>query len=197
LPDYRYDGGAVRFTDSAIAVADAIQPQTWLDEFEPSADRIHDAYHIGRPISLEEFVPRSSNVREVLQRPVQRKPFHFTQASLTVEHIRLEQVGLSIYDTGNLFASGKMTHDGGPDGGLQGSNVLIHLRAYAAPVKQLGQLPINSAVVWQSSHRVWVHRGPSQVVSLTCFGGLRDPGIRRHFNEITHLQVELEYQPDR
>jgi len=195
LPNnYDYGHDSPRFAASALATADAIQAVTWYDEAieEPECWQ-----QDGLRYTLNSLVPRDTKARNNLSRPVQRKPFHFTQASLTVNHIRLDQIGLSIYDTGHVSASGKVSHDGGPDGGLIGNNVTIRLRAFAAPVNQIGQLPINSTVVWENEHRLWVKRGPTQTIQLTAGRDFRDPELRRYFHEITHFEVELEYKQDR
>ena len=60
------------------------------------------------------------------------KPFHFRATAMTVDHITLDEVGITLYKTGGrLFATGRITHTGG-DGGLIGNNVTIRMRAYVA-----------------------------------------------------------------
>ncbi len=141
------------------------------------------------------------------------KPFHFRATALTVQHLVLDQLGLSLDKNGRLYATGRFTHTGG-DGGLIGANVTVRIRAYVAhtaaaapaittaadlPVatpNRVTRLPPDAYRVWSCERKFWVSRGRPQYVSLD------NPGeplgaLRHHFDEITHLEVELEYERDR
>ena len=126
-------------------------------------------------------------------------PFHFRDLVLTADHLTLDQVGLAIYETrGRLLATGRITHNGG-DGGLIGSNVTIRIRAYVASSADPNQIPPDAVVVWKSERKVWISRNRPQHISLVPTG-LHFPQpeeLNRHFNQITHLEVELEYEKDR
>lgn len=196
LPHYGYGHDLQRFRDSAFAVADPGVTTRWLEE-NLVGERIvcggrEKVRQVPRPLIPEGRKPQ-------LERFARRKPFHFTTGSLSANNVTLEQVGLSIYDTGNIAASGRISHDGGPNGSVAGANVTLRLRAYAAPVAGTadGRLPLNSPLVWESSCTLWVSRNQPRVVSLTPPGQNYWPILRRQFDEITHLEVELEAQQDR
>ena len=58
------------------------------------------------------------------------------------------------------------------------------------------RIPPDAYRVWSSERKFWVSRGRPQQVTLAEHG---EPvsGLRHHFDQITHLEVELEYQRDR
>ena len=167
----------------------------------------------------------------------ERKSFHFRRLSLPVDHLTLDQVGLALYRTGELMATGRITHDGG-DGGLIGSNVTIRVRAYVAATSAalpagpvfsptsaaellpapepednsppavpdaavvivppvVERIPPDAYVVWRSEHKLWVSRGRPHYISLVPENDFPDKKLINYFGEITHLEVELEYQRDR
>ncbi len=130
---------------------------------------------------------------------LQRKPFHFRATALKVDHLLLDQVGLVIYkDQGKLVATGRITHSGG-DGGLIGNNVTIRIRAYAAASADPTQIPPDAVVVWESEHNLWVSRGRPQHISLVPTPKYlpESEKLGLVFDQITHLEIELEYQRDR
>jgi hypothetical protein len=123
--------------------------------------------------------------------------------------------------TRQVVATGRITHDGG-DGGLVGSNVTIRLRAYVSHVaaqasgvsdlqaittgdfplaspNEVSRLPPDAFMVWSSEQRVWIPRGGPHSLSLVPTGeNFPNFGqLIHHFDEITHLEVEMEYRPDR
>lgn len=128
-----------------------------------------------------------------------RKSFHFTRDSLVAQHTTLQQVGMTLWSNGSLVATGRISHDGGPDGSRVGANVTLIVRAYAAPVSDRlpDELPLNTPMLWQSRHRLWVSRHQPQVISLTEAHPTQATVLRRNFNQITHLEVELEAERDR
>ena len=127
-----------------------------------------------------------------------RKPFHFRALALKVDHLQLDQVGLAIYKAeGKLVATGRITHNGG-DGGLIGSNVTIRIRAFAAASAETFQIPPDAVVLWESEHNLWVSRGGPQSISLVPEQNyLTQSQMMQHFEEITHLEVTMEYRRDR
>ncbi len=171
LPFYDYHQGVERIRDRAVAIAD--------------------------PTFFEEWLPTDREATEVRQ--VARKPFHFTRTSLVAHHATLQQVGLTVWSNGAIVATGRISHDGGPDGSLAGANVTIILRAYAAPVTDHPgpELPINTPMIWESRRRLWVSRHQPEVISLTGTNPTYAEVLRRNFNQITHLEVELEAERDR
>jgi hypothetical protein len=197
LPRHHYGHDLLRFRDRGLAVADPVVLCIWHEENIVGQEFI--CSH-GKPYSIGTVEPLVPDNRKLeLVRNVRRKPFHFTSASLAANNVRLEQVGISVYDTGQISASGRLSHDGGPDGSLAGANLTLYLRAYAAPVVPVtaGALPINAPLVWESRHKLWISRNRPQVVSLIPPDAGYSPLLRRHFEQITHLEVELEAQRDR
>ena len=67
----------------------------------------------------------------MIDRSKKIKPFHFRATSIVVDPLILDQVGLSLEETGQLIATGRINHTGG-DGGLIGANVTVHIRAYVS-----------------------------------------------------------------
>lgn len=129
-----------------------------------------------------------------------KRPGHFRATNLTVDQLRLDQVGLTLVNTPStpIIATGRITHDGG-DGGLIGNNVVIRLTAYIAPTADPTRIPADSIFVWESERELWVPRGRPMQISLTrpldkC-RNLED--LRQNFANITHLEVELSYLRDR
>lgn len=123
------------------------------------------------------------------------KPFHFRANSVTIGPITADHVGLLLDKNGNLFASGRFTHDGG-DGGLIGGHVGVKLRFYVAPTSasapeltlvnqppregdeeqttsadiatpnSVNRLPADAYMVLQAENRFWVSRGGPTTVNL-------------------------------
>lgn len=58
------------------------------------------------------------------------------------------------------------------------------------------RIPPDAYRVWSSEHKFWVSRGRPQHVTLAERGEPMS-ALRHHFDQITHLEVELEYQRDR
>ncbi|PHS15763.1 MAG: hypothetical protein COA78_04790 [Blastopirellula sp.] len=155
--------------------------------------------------------PRFSNTEfAVAKQPnkgsgaVEHKPFHFRATKLDVDHLHLDQVGLSIYrfdnttktSHGTIVASGRILNDGG-DGGIIGSNVTIRIRAYIADNADPVRVPPDAFMIWESEHNLWVSRGNAQKFSLIPKTLTQPEKLSTHFDEITHLVVEMEYRKDR
>ncbi len=128
-----------------------------------------------------------------------RKPFQFRATSLEVDHLRLEQIGLVLYQTdGRLVATGRITHSGG-DGGLIGNNVTIRIRAFVAASNDPTRIPPDAVAIWTTEHELWVPRGGPQAIELvpTSKQLHQSERLKAHFEDITHLEVELNYRRDR
>ncbi len=176
LPFYDYAEDHDRVAKSMIAAADAPEPANWFEPRAPGTEKPGE---------------------HVVKWTVRRKRFHFPARSLTVDHVKLEQIGLALYDAGVLQCSGRITHSGGRDGSLQSSCVVLRLRAYAAPPQTVVPLA-DAPVVWESSEqRVRVRRGQPVFTSLVSDREANCPTLGAHFEDITHLEVELRVQRDR
>jgi hypothetical protein len=173
---YRYGHDSLRSRDTVVAIADPTRDIIWLNEGTQTVEGVN---------------------REVLvEKTVRQKPFHFPALSLTAGPITLDRVGLRIYNTGDIEATGRISHDGGPDGGLLGGNGTIRLHAYTGRPGNRAE-PADSPVVWGSECHFWVSANRPSVIHLTPVECPDTSVIRRQFNQITHLEVELEYQGDR
>lgn len=149
------------------------------------------------------------------ERNLRQKMFHFPVRSLAADQVRLENVGLTLYSDGRLSATGRVVHDGGPQGDLMGNRVVIRLQAYAGLPGRQGELA-DAAVVWQTEKQLRISRDHPQIVSLAGDENLLEPQfsydayqrgasrqntswprLSEQFDEITHLEVELAYLRDR
>lgn len=125
---------------------------------------------------------------------VRRKTFAPTQPAITAEHVTLDRIGLTIYETGHVACTGLISHSGGPDGLVRGSNVCIKVRGYSvnrltSPTRPNGSLHFETLKTLRATQEC------VDAVSLTpteC-----SETIRRHFDEITHLEVILESRRSR
>ncbi|HWB14734.1 MAG TPA: hypothetical protein VG826_36260 [Pirellulales bacterium] len=149
-------------------------------------------------------------------RTVQRKVFKLPLSTVPVatsDPIQLSRMSLAIYDNGQIVATGQIDHNGGPYKAIQGNNVVVRLRAFAGTPQFTGPLD-NAPMLWQTERTLWATRDRPQMISLVplpgdpCRAGSAteltvppeasfDEAIRQHFNEITHLEIELEYRNDR
>ena len=149
-----------------------------------------------------------------------RKPFHFRATALELDQLRLDQVGLFLdRTTCQLHATGRITHEGG-DGGLIGNNIIVRVRAYASPTgltvpggitsvgdtavlvatpNEVTRIPPDAYRVWESKHETWVSRGGPHHIRLAPDAdiGWARAVLKEHFDDITHIEVELAYQRDR
>jgi hypothetical protein len=145
-----------------------------------------------------------------------RKAFYVDKPSITADHVELSRMALAFYNDGGYVGSGLLGFDGGPDGVLQGANAVIRVRAYAGAPQHPGKLD-HMQLLWETEHPCWIGRKQSRAISLFprfCFlkgcppervnVTVREAGydtlsdvIRRHFEEITHLEIVLERLKDR
>jgi hypothetical protein len=123
-----------------------------------------------------------------------RKRYHVPVAGVQADQVKLEKIGLTILSTGQAIFSGTLNHDGGSDGSLRGSHVIVSVRAYAG----IAQDPqrIDALMIWETTEKAWVTRSRP---SLIQFGtdGSTDSRLKRFFPEISHLELQVEYIADR
>jgi len=148
-------------------------------------------------------------------RTLRRKLFHFPVRSLVADQVRLENVGLMLYSDGRLSATGRVVHDGGPQGDLLANRVIVRLQAYAGLPGRQGELA-DAVVVWRTEKWLRISRDRPQIISLAGVENLlewqapsgtyqkedhRGDAVKgrlaAQFDEITHLEVELAYLGDR
>lgn len=125
---------------------------------------------------------------------VRVKRFPFPIKTLTLDHITLSQVGITLYEDGTLLASGRIRHDGGPNGDLRGNDVTVRLRAYAGNSEAKEGLE-DEPSIWQSEMTVWITKDDNRVIQLTPSNAVwMRPACKTYFNETTHIEVEIEYR---
>lgn len=159
--------------------------------------------------------------------PRRYRPFHFRESDLTVDHLTLDQVGISLLPSGeHLVATGRINHSGG--GGLIGNHVTVRLRAFVsheallndrmetavstrpspaereqteliATPNEVTRIPADAVRVWQGERTFWVSRNGPQHVVLTpeSISDEDSQLLCKYFRLITHLQVEVGYRTDR
>ncbi len=146
---------------------------------------------------LEDGVPRPSiQLGYGVAWGVHRKKPDFASKSLTAGLVKLDQIAAAVYDTGRIACTGKISHTGPADGDSLGKNVTIRVRAYAGPTGQNPQL-LNAPMVWESRADLWIRRADTRVVSLVPKQSHPSSELRRYFQEITHVEVELQSNEDR
>lgn len=107
--------------------------------------------------------------------------------------VRLQQIGISLYETGRFVLSGRLNHDGGPNGALWGNRVTVRVRALAGPEGE--NVPADKApAVWETSRSLWLSRGVPEPFSLRIRG---TAALARHFDEITHIEIYLQHRRNR
>ena len=155
--------------------------------------------HDDKKISATSFAVANQLVP--LQRGEVKKPFHFRESELELDHLKLERVGIAIYKPlkgqARIYATGEITHSGG-DGGLIGSNVTITVRAYSAASSETSRIPADSPKVWETQRTLWLTRGKNSVNLTNPKQGLaQSEKLTTYFEEISHLELEIEYRKDR
>ena len=195
LPKHHYGQNQQTFRDRGLAYADPVV------EVQQAAEFLRTKTVECRGCSQEFDVPANvipDAARTALKRTTRRKPFHFSTLLLSAEYVTLSQVGLDLLETGHITATGRIEHSGGVNGETAGSNVTLFVRAYASRVPGASEtVPINSPMVWQSRCEHWVGRDHPEVIPLTSAASCYSESLRRRFDEITHLEVELVVERDR
>lgn len=177
LPGGKYGHDVDRFGNAVIAAADPVRDVVWQ---ETEAETVNGATrHVTRPLT------------------VQLKPFSIRVSGIEVDHITLDQIGLHLYSTGKLVATGRIRHDGGPDAVLRSNQVAIRLHAYTAIGDRVEMDLADTPAVWSSQKELRVSQGRPNVIQLTPAAQAVYPKLRLHFNQITHIKVELDYRRDR
>lgn len=126
-----------------------------------------------------------------------RRSFHFRATSIKVNHLQLDQIGLALDSDGQLVTSGRFTHSGG-DGGQLGNNVTIRIRAFVGSSADPNQIPPDAVAVWSSECSLWVPRGQKHSALIPSGkNAYHSEDLKRNFERITHLEVEMEYRRDR
>ena len=127
---------------------------------------------------------------------VRRKKFSPPPKPVVVGSVRLDQMGVFLYDTGDIQCTGRIVDESPPGDKRRGVNTTVIVRAYAGiQAKEEG---LNGAtMVWHKEGQLWVRNGLASTVSLLPSSVPSQIALRRHFDEITHLELELRYDKGR
>lgn len=125
------------------------------------------------------------------------KRFTFSQTALQNGPIIVDQIGMVLYETGEVACTARMSHNGGPNGDLLVNRVTIRVRAYGSvrmpPVEGDENLTGPCLCEWSQSYIV--RRNDPIVVQLK--GENVRPELRRFFNEIVQLELDLTVRNSR
>ncbi|MEM0925599.1 MAG: hypothetical protein AAGJ83_06145, partial [Planctomycetota bacterium] len=95
---------------------------------------------------------------------------------------------------GGQLATGNPDEDSVPNGNGEEITVVLN-----ATPNEVTRIPPDSYRVWDSKYETWVSRGGPHHIHLAPdavdLGSQRT--LRDHFEEITHIELELAYQRDR
>lgn len=119
---------------------------------------------------------------------VDRKRFGFEEPALEADPVTVSGVGVAIYSTGQIVATGALTHAGEPQARPAGTEVTVRIRAYAASTPEAARVA-NAPVFWEASRTLWVRPGTKRRFS---FSAELAPELRRHFHEVSHLELNLQ-----
>lgn len=129
---------------------------------------------------------------------VRRKKFSPPPEPVTAGPVRLDQIGVFLYDTGDIVCTGRIADQTvlKDKEKPRGVNATIIIRAYAGIQANQGGLN-GAAMVWRREKRLWARNGLPDVVSLLPSSVGSHAELQRHFGEITHLELELRYEKGR
>jgi hypothetical protein len=126
---------------------------------------------------------------------VRKRTFVIPVRELQADSVTLDSIGLFMYDDGTIHATGRLSHAGGPTGELLTRGVVIRLHAIAWLPGHEGQ-PSSAPVVWTAETHARVPRNaPEQLRLVASDRSVAE--LFRHFDAITHFEVELECLRDR
>lgn len=120
---------------------------------------------------------------------VRRKSFAPTQPAIVSDEVTLNRIALAIYETGHVAFTGLISHSGGTDGLVRGSDVVLKVRGYGR--NRLGAaVPPDGPLHFEMRRNCRVSKGDSEAISLVPVECCET--IRARYDEITHLEVILE-----
>jgi hypothetical protein len=130
-----------------------------------------------------------------------RKSFVLSSPAVQVDHIRLDQVGLAIYDNGKVAFSGQLLNQGGKLKELLGNNVKVVLRAHAGQNNEGTPLvlprsagPVSGPMLWEKViYDQWLTAQNPKTIAIS----MPADEILNHFSEITGFDVTVAYDKGR
>lgn len=120
---------------------------------------------------------------------VRRKSFAPNQPSIVSDDVTLDRIALAIYETGHVAFTGLVSHSGGADGLVKGTNVVLKVRGYGRNRLGSATLP-DGPLHFEMRRNCRVTKGDSEAISLVPVECCET--IRARYDEITHLEVILE-----
>ena len=130
------------------------------------------------------------SVSRVVRGPdVRRKTFSFP-TGVSVDKIELNRIGVSLYDTGEIAATGIIQATDANDPNHPNYDVTIHLRAYGGTAAAASDP--NGPILCQSTVSFWLE--PNRPIAVSLIPCRHCPKIATHFDEIRHIEVRLEHK---
>jgi hypothetical protein len=146
----------------------------------------------GGPLPEQWWNSRPRNVAAPM--PIRRKAFAPLNPSLVAGPVHLDRIALAIYETGELACSGLISHDGGPAGLIRGDHLVIRVRGYGQNRLTSTAAP-SGPLLFECHQPCWVSRGEVSAGSLVPADWCES--VRRYFDEITFVEVNLEVRQSR
>ncbi len=148
-------------------------------------------------VSAVSFYPPVQNVASLLvapgnaRTPVNFKRFHLQSPRLVTGSLSLEQIGVIVYETGQIAASGRIQSSGGPTGASKGDRAVVEIRAYNADLQNV--LSSDATLLWSARREIWIPTGAPETISFlppSLPGG--SAALGSLFDQITHFEVNLQ-----
>jgi len=134
------------------------------------------------------------------------------QVSMKAGPVTLQSIGVAVYANGVIQCTAVARHDGGLQAAMHGGNVAIRVRVFLDVPESPHPLD-TGRVLMESQGRYWVARDRSTTIApvtpvpmgreTTRFQSSCDVSpahqalIEAYFDEITHVEIELDYLRDR
>lgn len=117
--------------------------------------------------------------------------FHVPVTAIKTDRVSLDRIGLAVFSTGEAMCTGILNCNGGVDGGLSGSNVVIHVRAFAGVPET--DFVADSLMVWEERHETYVYKNRPTAITVKSSGKQQSDQLKRFFPKITHMEIEVEH----
>lgn len=189
----------------------SIRPYAYQHDDERFIDRVLAVAEAGPPTEIE--LPGVPKDGKATRKIVRQKQFVPQSATLDVKHVRLDRISLTLDDSGRATCTAQITHNE-TNTDIQGDRVIIRIRAFAG-VPRHANVDAGAPMLWETTRSLWVSRGERKMISLLpgertlphIFGGQTrvtshddccvTAKIEEHFQNITHLELDLEYGRER
>ncbi len=124
------------------------------------------------------------------------KHFHIRdQKALATDRVELNTIGIEVLSSGEVLFTGILNHNGGVDGGLRGSEVTVRARIHTGVLEQ-GTVQ-GAPILLETNHRFWVFKNQPKTIDFGKLSKSDSNRVKRFFNRITHVEIELEHTVNR